>query len=110
MNAGSAALGATLIGALAYTLTNWAKRIRGGDWNGVVTQLAAWGAGIVAVLLVDAANIADAMPVYGTTLGKLDAAGLVIVGLLLASPFGVIHDVKQALDQHGRSDEPNLVS
>lgn len=98
-----------LVGALVYAFVNFLKKLSGRDWNGVVTQLVAWTAGVGAVFLASAAHLEGNIP--GTSIGlqALNAAAKIVLGLQAASIFGVVHDVKQAVDNTDTSVEPRLV-
>lgn len=101
--------GTVLIGSLIYVLTNFYKKVSGRDWNGVMTQLAAWVTGVVVVVLVVKSGLAPNVPVADTILSHLNGWGQVVAGLLASSLFGVVSDYKQAIDNSDSSKEPTLL-
>jgi hypothetical protein len=81
-----------------------------GNWNGVVTQLVAWALGIGAVFLFANSDFAEEIPVGSAhTLGTLGAASLIIVGMSAASTFGVVSDVRKAVDNSDTARIPHLI-
>lgn len=77
--------------------------------NAVVTQVTAWVGGVLAAVLMAQADIAKGLPMFGTTMAKLDGASLAIVGLLLASAGGAFKTFLSAHDQTQTAAVPPLL-
>lgn len=79
--------------------------------SAVATQLLAWIAGVLAVVVGAHAGATEAITLPGTTdaLGNLDGWSQVLVGLLLASTASAAVDVKQAIDGTDSNVKPPLI-
>lgn len=101
---------AVLLGAFAYTLTNFVKSLRGGDVNGMVTQVAAWGIGLAVVFLGSAAHVTSGWKLLnGVRLNDLDFASKLMVGVLYSSLFGFGDQIISGFDNTRTSAKPPLV-
>lgn len=82
-----------------------------GSKSSVVTQATAWLAGIVLVALAAHAQVTAALVLPGLSvpLGGLDAASVVLVGMLAASLGSSLVDVKQAIDGNDSARKPPLI-
>lgn len=99
-----------VIGLVIYTLTNLLKYLRARDWNGVVTLLAGWLIGFLAVWLVGATDWGTAITVGGTkTLNMLSWAEKVLVGLVVVSTASTVFDIKKGLDNSDSAATPTLL-
>lgn len=78
--------------ALVKKIIDLLKYASNRDVNGVVTTIASWIAGVVAVVLFAATDFADGISVGDTALGVLNMASLVAVGLTIGSGAGVTAD------------------
>lgn len=81
------------------------------DVNAVVTQIAVWVFGFVAVLLAAHADVTREIIVPGTVapLGDLDTWSLVLLGWILGSSGSFIFDLKKAIDGTDSAAEPSLL-
>lgn len=79
--------------------------------SAVLTQLAAWTAGIGLVVLGSHASVAQGLVLPGVTvaLGKLDGSSQVLVGMLVSSAASVAVDFRQALDRSDSAVKPPLI-
>jgi len=79
--------------------------------SSVVTQAAAWVAGIILVVLGAHAAATETLVLPGVNeaLGSLDGASQVLVGLLVASLGSTVVDVKQAFDNTDSASKPPLL-
>lgn len=96
-----------------YTVVKIIKDARGRDWNGVLTVGLAWLAGTVLSWLFAEATIGEGtvLPIgNGVTLGDLNLADYVFVGLFLASAAGVLTDGIKAFDRTRSTAQPELLS
>lgn len=80
--------------------------------SAIATQAAAWIGGVILVVLGAHASATEAivLPGVNQTLGALDGASQVLVGLLVASLASTIVDVKQAIDGSDSAAKPPLLS
>jgi hypothetical protein len=62
------------------------------DMSAVITILGSWLIGILVVWLFSLSDFADGIEVGSLSIGTLNAAGLVIVGLAIGSSAGVTED------------------
>lgn len=95
--------------ALIVKLVDFARYLRAGDLNGVVTQLAAWTAGAVGMLLMSKTVWATAVPVNGTPLNQLGVWSIVFAGVTLASSASAFNDIKSAIDNTDSAAVPTLL-
>jgi hypothetical protein len=101
---------AVLLGALAFTLTDFVKSARGRDVNGVVTQVTAWAIGLIVVFLGSAAHVTSGWKVInGVRINDLDVWSKVIVGVLYSSLFGFGNQIVSAIDGTRSSAKPQIV-
>jgi len=99
-----------VLGLVVYTLTNLVKYARNGDWNGVVTLLAGWVIGIIAVWLVGATDWGSSITVGGTkTLDLLSWAEKVLAGLVVVSTGSAFYDLKKSFDNTDSAHTPVLL-
>jgi hypothetical protein len=89
--------------ALVKKLIDFFKYLTNKDKNGIVTTLAAWVAGVGAILLFSMSDFADGITIGDTTLGALNIASLVIVGMSIGASAGVAADV---ISSRRPSDDP----
>jgi len=82
---------------------------RGGDWNGVITQLVVWAAGVGVVTLAANTVWADGIRFGDTTLGPLNFASQVLAGIALGSAASLGQDTLKAVDNSQSEAKPKLV-
>ena len=87
------------LGALVKKLVDFMKDLTNRSWNGVLTQLALWAAGVGAMLLFTQTNWAEGISVGGISAAELSVVSQVFVGLSVSS-FGSVagFDIPKALD------------
>lgn len=104
---------AVLFASLIWQVTDWLKEVLHFTTNksAVLTQAVAWVAGIVLIALAAHASVTQGItfPGLNVTLGDLDGASIVLVGLLASSLASSLVDAKQALDNSDTSGKPPLV-
>lgn len=79
-----------------------------GDWNGVVTQLVAWGAGIAIAFLTANSDFGANTQVNEMALSTLNGWTVVLAGIGLASSAGFGWDTLKSLDNKDTSAMPTL--
>lgn len=90
-------------------LIDFSRYARAKDLNGVVTQLAAWGAGILVLFLVAQTNWAPTIIIGDTALNKLGIWSLVFAGMSAASVASVAKDTLKAVDNTNSAAMPTLL-
>lgn len=95
--------------ALTLKIIDFLRYCRAADINGVFTQLAAWIAGIVVVLLVSQTNWADGIAIGDKSLASLGFWSLVFYGLTAGSTASFVKDTLKAVDNHNSMALPVLV-
>ncbi len=96
--------------ALIVKLIDFVRYARNGDINGVCTQLAVWGAGVVGALLVSQTNWADGIVIGGLPLSKMSIWSVVFAGLSLGSTASLAKDTLKSVDNHNSSAIPTLLA
>lgn len=95
--------------ALTFKVVDFLRYCRAADINGALTQLCAWIAGIVVVLLVAQTDWADGIGVGDMNLGNLNFWSLVFYGLAAGSTASVAKDTLKAVDNTNSAAIPTLV-
>lgn len=80
------------------------------DVNGVVTQLAVWVAGVLAVTLAAHTAWASQFLVGGITLGHVNLWSQVYLGLTVGSASSLVQDTVKAVDGTDSAKIPALLS
>jgi hypothetical protein len=78
--------------------------------SAVLTQVLAWGAGILAVYLVVFAGLGRAFSLGNQSLVDLGGWAKVMIGLMSASTLSTVNEVKKALDNTDSAMAPPLLS
>lgn len=84
--------------ALIWKIVDFVKYLRARNSEAVVTQAAVWFAGVGVIFLLAATDFASAINVGDLSLGTLNAASLILLGLSVGSSASVLVDVKKAVD------------
>lgn len=104
---------AVLFASLIWKVIDWLRELvhLPTTRSSVLTQLTAWGGGVLLVLVGAHAAVTSAivLPGTGLPLGKLDAGSILLVGLLASSLASSLVDVKQALDGSDSAAKPPLI-
>lgn len=95
--------------ALTLKIIDFLRYVRAADINGIVTQAAAWFAGVVVVLLVARTDWADGVSVGDMSLGTLGFWSLVFYGLAAGSSASAVKDTLKAVDNTNSAALPTLV-
>lgn len=79
--------------------------------SAVVTQLSAWVAGVLLVIVAAHASVTSALVLPGADepLKTIDFASQVLLGLLVASLSSTVVDIKQAIDSSDSASKPPLL-
>ena len=110
LNVGAAVLFGLFLKKLVDTLRLAAGAVRKelGAASGLATQVAAFVAGIVAVLLFSASDLGDGLELGGVVLGEADVWSKAILGLLAASVGSTVTDVIKGVDASQTAAVPRL--
>jgi hypothetical protein len=96
-----------LLGATIYSLINFFKLITNKDWNGSVTMLVTWLAGIIGVFIVAASALGKGISINGTDLTAIDIWSKIILGIEATSLFAVVpYKVIAAIAKQGVKEPP----
>jgi purine-cytosine permease-like protein len=98
------------LGLVVKTTVDILRYLRGRDWNGAATLLIAWVGGLAAAALFAQTDFADSIVVGDQSLGALNAASLVVFGLVLGSVGANANELFGAIDQHRNTSKPKLVA
>jgi hypothetical protein len=96
--------------ALAWKIVDWLKLLRVKDWNGVVTQAAVWGAGVLVIFLLAQSDFSSGITIGDMNLDALNGWSLVLVGLCIGASGSVGYDFKRAFDRSDSAAMPSLVT
>lgn len=99
------------IGFLASKIIELVKYLKNKDWNGFVTLVSMWIAGVVVTVLAAVAEVTEALVLPGTSvpLGVLDGPSLVFLGATLSSVVSFAYDAKKAVDRSDSAKQPPLL-
>lgn len=92
---------------LVFKMVDFVRYLRAGDSNGWVTQLFAWAAGVIAVLLY--AKSGFGVSVGGFNLGHLNIWAQIVVGLNIGSAGSAWNDARKTFDVHNSAVVPTLL-
>lgn len=95
--------------ALTLKVVDFLRYCRAADVNGVFTQLAAWIAGVIVVLLVAHTDWADGIAVGDMTLGTINVWSLIFYGLSAGSAASFVKDSLKAVDNTNSAALPTLM-
>ncbi len=97
------------LGLVVKTTVDILRYLRGKDWNGAGTLLIAWVGGLLAAVLFANTDFADSIQVGDQTLGQLNLASLVVIGLTIGSVGAGFNELTGALDANRSTAKPHLV-
>lgn len=95
--------------ALTVKAIDFMRYLRAGDMNGVFTQVAAWIAGVLVVILVAQTDWADGIAVGDMNLATLNIWSLIFYGLAAGSTASLAKDTLKSVDNSNSAAIPVLV-
>ena len=103
-------VGFLALATLVIKLVSVIKAV-GKDNNYVTTQVVTWVVGIAVLFLAGQASVTETLmiPGFGITAGDMDAASVILAGLVLGSTGAFAYDYKKARDNTDSSVEPSLL-
>ena len=103
------AIAASLVfGAVILKLVDFIKYARNADWNGVLTLLTGWLAGLVAVFVFLQTEWADEITIGSETLDQLTVWSKVVFAFAASSVAAVLYDFKKAVDNTDTASTPKI--
>jgi hypothetical protein len=97
------------LAALVWKFVDFLKYLFARDWNGVVTQIIAWAAGLGAVWLAAATRFGASISIGDMSLAGLNGSEKVFIGLLVTSIASSVYDFKKARDNSDSATVPPLI-
>ncbi len=94
---------------LILKLIDFMRYARGGDVNGMLTQLSTWVAGVLVILLVAQTDWAKDIPIGDYSLGTIGFWSLVFYGMSAGSAASLAKDTLKAVDNTNSAAIPVLV-
>lgn len=100
-----------LVGIVLYTVVNLISFVRAKDWNGVLKIVLSFVGGFLVVLLMANAELTENLrPVTdGPTVGDMDFASLLMLGIGFGSIAPALADARKAFDGSDSAAKPPLV-
>ncbi len=86
------------VGTLVFTFVNFLTYLRSGNWNGVVTQLIAWAAGIAGILIAAHTQFASQITFGTQKLSSMNGPTQLFLGLIATSLLSTVNEIKKAID------------
>jgi hypothetical protein len=86
------------VGTLVFTFVNFLTYIRSKNLNGVVTQIIAWAAGILAIVLAAHTQFASQISFGTEKLSQMGWPTQLFIGLIATSILSTVNEVKKAID------------
>ena len=86
------------VGTLVFALVNFMKYLAVRNWNGAITQLIAWTAGVVGILLIAHTVFAAAIIVGNVPLQSMNFWSQLFVGLMATSLLTTLNEGYKAID------------
>lgn len=93
---------------LVKQIIDFVKYLKGKEWNGVITVLSVWLAGVVVITLLAQTDFADSINVLDRTLSSLNFATQVFLGLTIGSVGSFANEVTGAIDSTRSTAKPTL--
>ena len=99
-----------LLLALVWKFTDFLKHVTAKDVSAIVTQLVAWVAGFVAIVLFAHSAYAPHLVIHGLRFDHVSWWDQLLVGLMIGSAGSASYDLKRALDQSDSAATPPLIA
>jgi hypothetical protein len=100
------------IALLANKIIELLKYLKSKNWNGAITLVSLFIAGVVALNIAAHAAVTEhtVIPGTGIELGLLDFMSLLLLGLLITAGGSTIYDFKKAFDGSDTAKQPALTN
>ena len=100
---------AAMLALLVKNIVDFLRFLKASDWNGVVTTLTAWVAGVVGLLLVGESDWAGALSFGDVSLDSMNLASKVFAGMTVAATAAGANELFGSIDEHRSTAKPHLV-
>ncbi|MCK9895757.1 hypothetical protein [Frankia sp. AgB32] len=98
------------VGTLVFTFVNFLTYVRARRWNGVLTQVIAWVAGIGAIMLAARTDFASEVSFGTSNLKEMDIETQVFLGLIATSILSTVNEFKKAIDNSDSAKKDPLLT
>lgn len=96
------------LSGLVVQVINFLKYLRARDWNGSLTTLTVWVAGVVGIFLAAESDYAASFDFGGVNLADMNSWTKLFVGLTVGAAGSAFVEVKKALDGNDSAAKPDL--
>lgn len=103
-----------VLGLIVYKLLDFFKYVVNKNWNGALTILIGWAAGIIGIFLFASSTFGSQLQIgeghhHPLLLGSLDPSSKVILGMAATNLLAVFYDAKKAVDGSDSAKTPKLI-
>jgi hypothetical protein len=86
------------VGTLVFTVVNFLTYLRSRNWNGALTQLIAWVAGVVGIVIAAHSQYASQVTFGTQKLSSANGWTQIFLGLIATSLLSTFNELKKAID------------
>jgi hypothetical protein len=97
------------VGTLVFTFVNFLTYLRSKNWNGVLTQLIAWAAGIAGIFIASGTQFAPQIKFGSQALSGMNPWTKIFLGLIATSILSTVNEVKKAIDNNDSAKKVPLI-
>jgi hypothetical protein len=97
------------VGTLVFTFVNFLTYLRSRNWNGVITQLIAWAAGIAGIFIAAETQFAAQVKFGTRALSGMNPWTKVFLGLIATSILSTVNEIKKAIDNNDSARKAPLL-
>lgn len=98
------------VGTLVFTVVNFLTYLRSRNWNGALTQLIAWAAGVVGIVIAAHSGYASQITFGAQKLSSTNGWTQVFLGLIATSLLSTFNELKKAIDSTDSAKKAPLLS
>jgi len=97
------------VGTLVFTFVNFLTYLPAKNWNAAITQLIAWAAGVVGIILAAHTQYASQISFGSQNLSEASWPTQVFLGLIATSLLSTVNEIKKAIDSTDSAVKAPLV-
>jgi len=97
------------VGTLVFTFVNFLTYLRSKNWNGAFTQLIAWVAGVVGIVIAAHSQYASQVTFGSQKLSGASWWTQVFLGLIATSLLSTFNELKKAIDNTDTAEKAPLL-
>jgi hypothetical protein len=97
------------VGTLVFTVVNFLTYLRSRNWNGVLTQLIAWVAGVVGIVIAAHSQYGSQITFGTQKLSSTNGWTQVFLGLIATSLLSTFNELKKAIDNKDSAKKAPLL-